>query len=426
MMANLSEDIQCAGSDTRPPMLDRYDFESWQQGIRLYCLGKDNGENVLKSIDEGPFKMEKFKETLADGALHLGPERNRVLLTLHQKKKRGLKLTFVQRIFYFKLYAYLKQHEAHANENKMMLERYTQHAIEPLALVSNVSLSQYPTQSSAILQYAFVPPVTYPPPFTDNIHIDSGLTPTDDLIENLTKINRVGNANPGQAKPIKCYNFNGIGHIARQCTYPKRPQNSEYFKDKMLLMKAQENGVVLDEERLLFSAGGQTNMFDDDVDKAPYVKENAVQVVQSNVSSVPNDALMVIINDIHEQAAQCVSENEQNKVVNESLTAKLTRYKEQVELYEKGKEQIERFRAENEKVKQHYKELYDSIKITRAKTIEKTMFLLTKNEKLKAQLKGKMQCVTMPAVKPQVLALGMYAIDVEPIPLVIGTIGKFI
>ncbi|GKF91600.1 retrovirus-related pol polyprotein from transposon TNT 1-94, partial [Tanacetum coccineum] len=68
---------------------------------------------------------------------------------------------------------------------------------------------------------------------------------------------RVGNANPGQAKPIKCYNCNGIGHITRQCTHPKRPQNSEYFKDKMLLMQAQENGVVLDEERLLFIAGGQ-------------------------------------------------------------------------------------------------------------------------------------------------------------------------
>ncbi|GJR59482.1 hypothetical protein Tco_1501644 [Tanacetum coccineum] len=48
-------------------------------------------------------------------------------------------------------------------------------------------------------------------------------------------------------------------------------------------------------------------------------------------------------------------------------------------------EQNESFRAENEKVKQHYKELYDSIKITRAKTIEKTSSLLTENEKLKAR-----------------------------------------
>ncbi|GJU62745.1 retrovirus-related pol polyprotein from transposon TNT 1-94 [Tanacetum coccineum] len=77
----------------------------------------------------------------------------------------------------------------------------------------------------------------------------------------------------------------------------------------------------------------------------------------------------------------------------------------------------EHFRVENEKVKQRYKELYDSIKLTRAKTIEKTTSLLTEIETLKAQIKGKMKCVTMPdPVKPKVLTPGMYAIDVEPIP----------
>ncbi|GJS84265.1 hypothetical protein Tco_0750806 [Tanacetum coccineum] len=70
-------------------------------------------------------------------------------------------------------------------------------------------------------------------------------------------------------------------------------------------------------------------------------------------------------------------------------------------------EQNIRLRAENEKVKQHYKELYDFIKITHAKTIEKTSSLLTENENLKAQLKGKMKCVTMNTVKPKVLAPGL-------------------
>ncbi|GKE22750.1 hypothetical protein Tco_1434262 [Tanacetum coccineum] len=61
-MANLSEDIQCAGCDIRPPMLDRTDFASWQQRIRLYCRG-------------------------TEGALHLGPERPRVYSDLSPEDK---------------------------------------------------------------------------------------------------------------------------------------------------------------------------------------------------------------------------------------------------------------------------------------------------------------------------------------------------
>ncbi|GJZ89253.1 hypothetical protein Tco_0661035 [Tanacetum coccineum] len=79
-------------------------------------------------------------------------------------------------------------------------------------------------------------------------------------------------------------------------------------------------------------------------------------------------------------------------------------------------EQNECVRVELEKVKQHYKELYDSIKITRVHTREKTSTMLNEIESLKAQLKSKVSCITGDSVKPKVLAPGMYAIDVKPIP----------
>ncbi|GJR75528.1 retrovirus-related pol polyprotein from transposon TNT 1-94 [Tanacetum coccineum] len=60
-------------------------------------------------------------------------------------------------------------------------------------------------------------------------------------------------------------------------------QNSEYFKDNILLMQAQENGVALDEEQLLFIAGGQDNCdaFDSNVNEAP----TAQTMFMVNISS---------------------------------------------------------------------------------------------------------------------------------------------
>ncbi|GJR61052.1 hypothetical protein Tco_1503214 [Tanacetum coccineum] len=47
---------------------------------------------------------------------------------------------------------------------------------------------------------------------------------------------------------------------------PKLSSDSDYFKDKMLLMNAHENGAVLHEEQLLFLAGEHVTNFDKDVD----------------------------------------------------------------------------------------------------------------------------------------------------------------
>nr|GEW29043.1 hypothetical protein [Tanacetum cinerariifolium] len=97
--------------------------------------------------------------------------------------------------------------------------------------------------------------------------------------------NIVGNVNMGQTRPVKCYNCNGAGHIARNCTQPKRPQNFENYKDKMLLMQAQENGQPVQDLALnvdnVFQAD-DCDAFDSDVDEAPTAQARFM----ANLSSV--------------------------------------------------------------------------------------------------------------------------------------------
>nr|GFD17472.1 hypothetical protein [Tanacetum cinerariifolium] len=58
----------------------------------------------------------------------------------------------------------------------------------------------------------------------------------------------------GKQRVITCYNCKGEGHMSKQCTKPTRKHDAEWFKDKVLLVQAQANGQVLQEEELEFLA----------------------------------------------------------------------------------------------------------------------------------------------------------------------------
>nr|GEW03458.1 hypothetical protein [Tanacetum cinerariifolium] len=463
-MANLSEDIQCAGSDTRPPMLDMTDFASWQQRIRLYCRGKENGVNILKFIDEGPYQMGTVREPLAKGterAPHLGPERPRIYsdLSLEEKDRkedresqlyddfkhfrqhkgetihdyyvrfaklindmRNIRMTmsrmqlnsmfmnnmlpewgrFVATVKlnrglrdfnYDQLYAYLKQHETHAKENKMMLERFSQPTVDPLALMSNVSNQQRYSPSSSTSSSIHVPQH-----LADNAHLDSSLSLIENLIENLTNMLALLTQSYKTFLPQTNNQLRTSSNTQNQATVQDGRLDMEEFITELgmpIRVKHDREDAADAGSREWGGVGrgaaivDDCDAFDSDVDEAPiaqtmfmanlssadpvtdeagpsydsdilsdvqdhdhyqdavcahheehamhdnYVKDNAVPVVQSNVSSVPNDAFMMIYNDMYEPYAQSVSNTSRNTVVENSLTAELATYKEQVELYKR-------------------------------------------------------------------------------------------
>ncbi|GJX97757.1 putative reverse transcriptase domain-containing protein [Tanacetum coccineum] len=181
---------------------------------------------------------------------------------------------------YDQLYAYLSQHERHANEVRINRERYP----DSLSFVANSPTLYNPSQSPQHSSYSMYPPpqqftTVYAAPIDhQNRHTPVNLQ-GEDSIECLNKAmaflsavasrfppsnnqlrtsanprNQVtiqdgnrgiattskGNVTVGPPRVVKCYNCQGEGHMARQCTQPKRPRNPAWFKKKLMLAEAQE------------------------------------------------------------------------------------------------------------------------------------------------------------------------------------------
>ncbi|GJW52047.1 hypothetical protein Tco_0093398 [Tanacetum coccineum] len=167
--------------------------------------------------------------------------------------------------------------------------------VQPHAQSSHVQSHQYPSSSTNphSLQY---------PQFPETSHIDSGYTQTDEILDNLTKQMALLAQSFRATLPQTNNQLRTSSNTRNQATIQdgrvvvqnvqgrqNQNQNQRYvargngaagngghiielgmpMQDKMLLMQAQENGAVLDEEELLFLAGEQGNTFDADVDNQP-------------------------------------------------------------------------------------------------------------------------------------------------------------
>nr|GEU31183.1 hypothetical protein [Tanacetum cinerariifolium] len=362
------------------------------------------------------------------------------------------------------LHAYMGQHEYHANES------YHQHQFQPQASPFQSSSygtqyhsSQYASQapstplsltypsndfyssvnhnvynaSSSIPQMEYAPTVhqqtEFSPPDTGLVvpvfqkgddpidainHMMSFLTSVVTLRYPLMNNQLRTSSNPRQQATIN--NGRGEGYMSKQCTKPKRKRDEEWFKDKVLLVQAQANGQVLQQEELEFLAdpgiaetsstqyivtnnaayqADDLDAYDSDCDElnfakialmanlshygsdnlaevqnqdnvynnvlyqdvqatstseqsnilnqseteitsdsniisySQYMNESQYTIVQnSSLPALQDDLILYVIEQLKTQVVNCTKINQDNKNVNEILTAELERYKDQVKI----------------------------------------------------------------------------------------------
>ncbi|GJX61336.1 retrovirus-related pol polyprotein from transposon TNT 1-94 [Tanacetum coccineum] len=386
-------------------MLEKDMYDSWKSRMELYMMNRQHGRMILESVENGPLiwpsieengvtRPKKYSELSATEAIQADCDikaTNIILqeyhlssmhwkgvfsLLLNDMNIYNMKLEQFQVNTKFlntlppewskfvtdvklvrdlhttnidQLYAYLGQHEFHANEkgndpidaiNYMM------------SFLTAVVTSRYPT--------------------TNNQLRNSSNPKQQATINNgrvtLQPIQGASKSNYGKQRTVICYNCKGEGHMSKQCTKPKRKQDDSWFKDKVLLVQAQASGQILHEEELAFLADlgipeGQATQtvithnaayqaddldaYDSDCDELNTAKvalmaimsseQSNVATVQNSNSSAQQDALILyVIEQLKTQVVNCTKINLDNKSVNDTLTAELERYKEQVKVLKEG------------------------------------------------------------------------------------------
>ncbi|GJU93252.1 hypothetical protein Tco_1318008 [Tanacetum coccineum] len=225
-MANVLEDIQCTRSDTRPPMLDRTDFISWQQRIRLYCRGKENRINILKLIDEGPFQMGMMRETLATEDKGEPIYEYYVRFAKLINDMRNIKMT-------------MSRMQLNSKFVNNMLPEWGRFV---MAVKLNIVLKE---------------------------------SNYDQLLTIHSELHQIPGTTPQFKKAWLWFRTFRVDR-----TEVRGTMQGEYVRLVMGEFRTEENGVVLDEEQLIFLAGGQDNVVDEDVDEPP------VQDLALNVDNV--------------------------------------------------------------------------------------------------------------------------------------------
>ncbi|GJT77498.1 retrovirus-related pol polyprotein from transposon TNT 1-94 [Tanacetum coccineum] len=235
----------------------------------------------------------------------------------------------------------------------------------------------------------------------------------------------------GQQRVVKCFNYQGECHMARQCPKPKRKRDASWFREKFLLVEAQGNGKVLNEEELEFLAdpgiaegpvtqsvitynaayqADDLDAYDSDCDEISCSRDAVVNQTE------PSFDQLFELNNLKAEllAKDTTIEKLKANIKRLNKTSTTNNVKKDIDEIQTINIELEhmvtKLIAESEHLKQTYKQLYDSIKPSRVQFKEHAESLVSQlNQK---KFKGK-DIVDNAAqvLNDTTIAPGMYKLD---------------
>nr|GEW16537.1 hypothetical protein [Tanacetum cinerariifolium] len=307
-MTTLVDKAILSGVDNRPPMLEKDMYDSWKSRMELYMMNRQHGRIIFEYVEN---------EIQADCDV----KANNIILQGLPPEKGDDPIDAINHMMSFLTAVVTSRYTPTNNKLRNSSNPRQQ------ATINNGRVIVQPTQVRQISLAARTSR-----PYTS----------------------RPSGNNLGKQRTVVCYNCKREGHMSKQ-----------WFKDKDLDAYDSDCDKINSAKIALManlSHYGSGNL-------AEYVNESQYASVQNLNFPAQQDALILsVIEQLKTQVVKCTKINQDNKSVNETLTAELERYKDQNE----ESRNIDRELA----LEKHVKEL-NNIMFKRNQSVQ-TVHMLTK------------------------------------------------
>nr|GEX76339.1 retrovirus-related Pol polyprotein from transposon TNT 1-94 [Tanacetum cinerariifolium] len=306
-LMSTQQDIYAAGSESRPPMLNKENYVPWSSRLLRYDKSRPNGKLIYNSIINGPYARRMIPKP---GDTNREPEWSRHVTIVHQTKD-------LRTADYTQLYDYLKYNQKErissnprnrqiaqpgmnmGQDRQMQMvggngeNQFRQYAGQNVWNLNGYNAVQN-VSNQVIQNVAQNPRVQNIGNQNGSIGVPGNANQNLNGNGNLVAARAEGNAAGRNGNQIRCYNCRGVGHFSRNYTVRPIRRDVAYLHTQLLIAQKEEAGIQLQAEEFDLMAAAA------DLDEIEEVNANCILMAnlqQASTSGTQTDKAPVYDSD---------------------------------------------------------------------------------------------------------------------------------